>query len=246
MATNRSHSVRNASQSLFSCTALGFAEGATRILSDISITVASGGPLVVLGPNGAGKTTLLKVWHGLLRPSEGFVRWHTPDARALSQAMVFQRPFLLRRSVLANIEYALRIQQVVPNERALRMAKVLADTGLQALAARPARLLSGGEQQRVALARAWALAPAVLFLDEPSANLDPAATRAVEDLIRRIAASGTKIILSTHDLAQAQRLAQEIVFVQGGRLLEHTPAAQFFTAPASSAAAAFVRGELFW
>ena len=157
--------------------------------------------------------------------------------------MVFQRSVLLRRSAAANIEYALRLAGAPPQEWAVRAFSALEHAGLAALARRPARRLSGGEQQRVALARAAALEPAVLFLDEPTASLDPAASRAIEERVRAIHAAGTTIVMSTHNLAQARRLAERVVFLHAGRLVEETPAAEFFRAPRSAEAAAFLEGE---
>jgi tungstate transport system ATP-binding protein len=160
--------------------------------------------------------------------------------------MVFQHPVMLRRSARANIDYALRLHRIPRRLRAARIGDVLADTGLGPLADQAARQLSIGEQQRLALARAWATAPDVLFLDEPTASLDPAATRAVEEIISAIDLTGTKIVMTTHDLGQARRLADEIVFLHRGRLLEHRPAADFFAGPATAEAAAFVAGRLLW
>jgi tungstate transport system ATP-binding protein len=160
--------------------------------------------------------------------------------------MVFQRPVLLRRSVLANIDYALAIRRLPRGLRATRAQEALQLTGLTALAERQATVLSGGEQQRVALARAWALDPEVLFLDEPTANLDPAAKRAVEDAIAGIARAGTKIVMTTHDLGQARRLADEIIFLHNGKVLEQRPAADFFATPEHEAARAFLCGDLLW
>lgn len=131
-------------------------------------------------------------------------------------------------------------------ERAERVEWVLERTGLTALAHRPARRLSSGEQQRLALARAWATAPEVLFLDEPTANLDPTASRAVEELIQAIHQSGTKIVMTTHDLGQARRLADEILFLYRGRLLERSDAPSFFAGPRTAEARAFLDGELLW
>ncbi len=242
-------SARRASGTLLplSCAAVEYSVGGVSLLDKISFTLQAGGPAVVLGANGAGKTLLLKLCHGLLTPTAGRLHWQSGvrDLRR-RQAMVFQRPVLLRRSVAENIEYVLAIHKMPQVERVKSVRAVLELTGLGALAQRAARVLSGGEQQRLALARAWVLAPEVLFLDEPTANLDPAATRAVEQLITEIAATGTKIVLSTHDLPQAQRLATEILFLHRGCLLEHTPAADFFARPQSAAAQAFVRGELWW
>jgi tungstate transport system ATP-binding protein len=158
--------------------------------------------------------------------------------------MVFQRPVMLRRSALGNVEYGLALAGVSRRERAMRARDVLEAVGLEARAHQPARLLSGGEQQKLALARAWALGPGVLFLDEPTANLDPAATREIETIIGQIDASGTKIVMTTHNLGQARRLGDEILFLSGGRLVERAEIERFFAGPASAEAAAFIRGEL--
>ena len=160
--------------------------------------------------------------------------------------MVFQRPVMLRRSAVANVSYALKLAGVAPRERELRARDVLEAVGLAGITERPARVLSGGEQQRLAIARAWALGPEVLFLDEPTANLDPGATRDIEAIIGQIHASGTKIVMTTHNLGQARRLGDEILFLSQGRLVERSPVDQFFTKPASAEADAFIRGELPW
>ena len=222
-----------------------YAAGGTRLLQDVTFRLSAGGRTVVLGANGAGKSLLLRLCHGLLRPTSGTVRWAGPRP-ARHQAMVFQRPVLLRRSVLANVVYPLRLRGLDRRTRRLRAAAALAQAGLAPLARRPARVLSGGEQQRLALARAWALSPQVLFLDEPTANLDPTATRSVETMIDAIHTLGTKIIMTTHDLGQARRLADEVLFVHAGRLLEQAPADGFFAGPRTTAAQAFIRGELPW
>ncbi|HXL68063.1 MAG TPA: ATP-binding cassette domain-containing protein [Xanthobacteraceae bacterium] len=218
-----------------------FAAGGVAILRDVSCTLAAGPPAIVLGPNGAGKSVLLRLCHGLLTPTSGSIRAGNRAASTERTAMVFQRPVMLRRSALANVAYPLDLPRAATKQKA---AALLGRVGLPHLAARPARRLSGGEQQRVALARAWALDPEILFLDEPTASLDPAATRAVEEIVREIAASGVKIVMATHDLGQARRLAGEVVFLHAGRLVEHAPAAQFFDRPQSSEAAKFLRGEL--
>ena len=227
---------------------LAFALNGHWLLQKISFQIEVGGPTVILGPNGAGKTLLLKLCHGLLQPTGGTIRWAaaTPLATRRRQAMMFQRPVLLRRTVAENIEYVLRLQHYPTHALAPRIRELLAQTGLEALATRAARVLSGGEQQRLALARVWALAPEAMLLDEPTANLDPSATRAIELLIQEIAARGTKIILSTHDLAQAQRLASDVVFLHRGCLIERNTADAFFSTPATADAAAFIRGELLW
>ena len=227
---------------------LAFEAVGKRLIDGIDLTLGGGPRTVILGPNGAGKSLLLRLCHGLLQPTRGAVRWCGPGAggNGRRQAMVFQHPVMLRRSAAANIDYALRLKRIPRGLRQARVREVLDDTGLGDLAHRPARTLSIGEQQRLALARAWAAAPEVLFLDEPTANLDPAATRAIEEVIAAIDLTGTKIVMTTHDLGQARRLADEIVFLHRGRLLEQRPAAEFFAQPATPEAAAFIAGKLLW
>lgn len=227
---------------------VGYAVGGKALIEEVSFEIAAGPRTVLLGPNGAGKSLILRLCHGLIRPTSGRIAWLGPDGSRprLYQAMVFQRPVMLRRSAAANIDYALSVRGLAPVERRRRIAEVLAATGLAPLANTSARVLSIGEQQRLALARVWALRPQVLFLDEPTASLDPAATRAVEEIVLRIHASGTKIVMTTHDLGQARRLADEVGFLHLGRLLEHAPAAEFFHTPGSAEARAFVKGELIW
>jgi tungstate transport system ATP-binding protein len=220
--------------------------GGRPLVDRVSLRFAAGVPTVILGPNGAGKSLLLRLCHGLIRPTAGRVAWIGDEAERAQgrQAMVFQRPVLLRRSVAANVDYALATRGVARAERRARIAAVLRECGLSDLADRPARVLSGGEQQRLALARAWATRPEVLFMDEPTANLDPGATRAVEELARAIHAAGTKIVMTTHDLAQARRLAGEVVFLHKGQVVERAPADTFFAGPASADASAFLAGAL--
>lgn len=220
---------------------LRFSAGGVEIIRGIDLELRAGGPTLVVGPNGAGKSVLLRLLHGLLAPGAGVVRWAAGDA-ARRQAMVFQRPVMLRRSVLANAEYPLKLAGIDP----ARAMAALERVGLAALAARPARKLSGGEQQRLALARAWAMGPEVLFLDEPTASLDPAATRQVEAIIAAIAAQGTKVVMTTHDLGQARRLAEEVVLVVAGRVNATGLAPGFFERPPTGEAAAFLRGDLLW
>jgi len=222
---------------------IGYSAGGNAIIRDLSLELRARACTVILGPNGAGKSVLLRLCHGLLQPTEGEIRWSGAQPEK-HQAMVFQRPVMLRRSALANIRYALKRAGVPRAERLKRALDALCAVGLEKLADRPARVLSGGEQQRVALARAWALRPDVLFLDEPTSSLDPAATRAIEEIITAIRDSGTKVIMTTHDLGQARRLADDVVFLHCGRLIEHTEAATFFERPVSSEAATYLRGEL--
>jgi tungstate transport system ATP-binding protein len=225
-----------------------YAIGGRLLLKFINLMLHPELSTIVLGPNGAGKSLLLRLCHGLIAPTQGRVEWLGPDAAQsrLHQAMVFQRPVLLRRTVRANIDYALSLRAMSRAERAARLRHALEMAGLGKHAHRSVQRLSGGEQQRVALARAWALHPEVLFLDEPTANLDPAGTRAVEEVIDTFRRAGTKIVMTTHDLGQARRLADEVIFLHHGEVLEQSPARDFFHSPQSEAARAFLRGELLW
>ncbi len=227
---------------------VSFSAGGRTIIDRVSFELSAGPSTIVLGANGAGKSVLLRLMHGLLAPSSGRVEWlgsNSARARRL-QAMVFQRPVMLRRSVLANITYALALADVPARDRDRLALEALEEVGLATLATRPARVLSGGEQQRLALARAWALHPEVLFLDEPTASLDPAATREIETVIKAFDASGTKIVMVTHNLGQARRLGDEVLFVHQGRVAEVTPVDTFFSQPASAEASAFIKGENPW
>ena len=227
---------------------VAFNVGARRIIDGISLTVEAGPRTVIIGPNGAGKSVLLRLCHGLLKPSAGTIRWNADEAPGAPrrQAMVFQRPVLLRRSALANVTYALGIAGVPRHARTGLAREALHEVGLDAHAANPARVLSGGEQQRLALARAWALRPEIIFLDEPTASLDPGATQEIEKVIDAMVAAGTKIVLVTHNLGQARRLGDEILFLHQGRLIERGPADRFFRKPASAEAKQFLQGELPW
>lgn len=219
--------------------------GGVGILDRISFRIDPGAPTLLVGPNGAGKSTLIRLGMGLVAPSEGRVSWGgRTNSDGSRRAMVFQRPVMLRRTAAANIAYALASAGVPRSERPRRVEELLANVGLERLADRPARRLSGGEQQRLALARALARDPEILFLDEPTASLDPAATKAVEDIVKAAANAGVKIVMASHDLGQARRLAGDVVFLAGGRLIEHTEAEQFFSSPSTAAAAAFLRGDL--
>jgi tungstate transport system ATP-binding protein len=226
---------------------VSFVAQGRRLLDALSIVFEPGPRSVILGANGAGKSLLMRICHGLIAPSSGAVSWRGARAsRGRGQAMVFQRPVMLRRSALGNVVYGLRLAGFSATESEMRARDVIEAVGLERAMHRPARMLSGGEQQRLALARAWALGPEVLFLDEPTANLDPGATREVEYLIGQIHAGGTKIIMTTHNLGQARRLGDEILFLHDGRLAERAPVASFFDRPASAEAAAFIRSELPW
>jgi tungstate transport system ATP-binding protein len=221
---------------------VAFAAGEICILRDVRLSIEAGPPTVLIGPNGSGKTTFIKLAMGLLAPTAGSVRSSLPEPAARRQAIVFQKPVMLRRTAGRNVAYALKAAGR-PSDPAT-VENLLDRVGLAALADRPARRLSGGEQQRLALARALARDPEVLFLDEPTASLDPAATKAVEDIITSAAVGGVKIVMATHDMGQARRLAGDIVFLAKGRLIEHAPAESFFAAPATPEAGSFLAGDL--
>ena len=225
--------------------AVTYAAGAVRLLDIPQLVIEAGPRTVIMGANGAGKSLLLRLMHGLIDPSSGSITWNgmPVEATRTRQGFAAQRPVLLRRSATANIRFALGAALSAP-EKAERVAKALQTAQLQHRARTPARLLSGGEQQRLAIARALVRRPEVLLLDEPTASLDPASTHAVESMISAASQAGVKIILVTHDIGQARRLAEEIVFLHGGKLAEQTPAAAFFSKPRSDAAQAYLDGRL--
>jgi len=227
---------------------VSFVAGGRTIVDRVSLELGAGPRTIILGPNGAGKSVLMRLCHRLLEPTSGRIEWARPElpGERRRQAMVFQRPVMLRRSAIANVEYALGLAGVFAIERARHARAALESVGLAHLAERSARVLSGGEQQRLALARAWALRPEVLFLDEPTASLDPGASAEVERIIQAIRDAGTKIVMCTHNLGQARRLGDEILFLNQGRLAERAPVERFFSAPTSAEAQAFIKGELPW
>lgn len=222
--------------------------GDARIINDVSCRIEARGCTAVLGYNGAGKSILLRLLHGLLVPSGGRVEWSAPASAqdiARRQSMVFQSPTLLRRSVEANIRYVLAKRGYRGSAARLRLEAVLEETELQHLRARSAAVLSGGERQRVALARALASEPDVVFLDEPTASLDPAAIVTIENILKRAMMAGRKLVLVTQSLGQAERLADDVIFLHRGQISEHTPIAEFLKKPRSAPARAFVEGRLF-
>lgn len=224
---------------------LSFAVDGHEILKDISFELPGDELTVLMGPNGAGKSVLLRLLHGLITPTAGTIFWNgRPIDRAMrkTQAMVFQKPVLLRRSVLSNLRFAMGLRGLAKSRNELE--PVLKRLHLEGLADRPARLLSGGEQQRLALARALALKPQVLFLDEPCANLDPASVQLIENTIQQAKAHGTKVILVTHDIHQARRLAERVVFLHSGEIAEIAPANTFFEAADSRQARAYLEGQI--
>jgi tungstate transport system ATP-binding protein len=224
---------------------VGIVAGGVTILDAVTFAFASGAPTVLIGPNGSGKTTLLRAAMGLIKPTRGRITWAGSDAMpSLRRAIVFQRPTMLRRSAAANVKYALANAGMPRAEWSTRTSELLSLVGMSSLGERPARRLSGGEQQRLALARALARDPELLFLDEPTASLDPAATKAIEDVVRAVVARGIKVVMSTHDLGEAKRLAGEIVLLHRGRMIESGHAAAFFARPQSEEARKFIAGEL--
>ena len=217
--------------------------GATAILDGIDVAIHAGAPTLLMGPNGSGKTTLLRLMMGLAAPTEGRVDLALrADGQPLRRAFVFQKPVMLKRRTADNVAFAL----VAAGREASRshVARLLDQVGLGELAARPARKLSAGEQQRLALARALARAPDVLLLDEPTASLDPAQTQAVEAIITAAANAGVKIVMATHDVGQARRIGGDIMVLVRGRLVEHTPANDFFKQPRTPEARRFIAGDL--
>lgn len=215
-----------------------------RPIDGVNLRLVEGPLTVIMGPNGAGKSLLLRLLHGMIHPTEGTILWRgKPLSREdrLRQAMVFQRPVLLRRSVAANIDFILKLRgKVSPG----KCQEILEGVGLHEFARQPARQLSGGEQQRLALARALATEPDVLFLDEPTASLDPASTLLIEQSVLAAHGRGTRVVFVTHDIGQAKRLAGEIVFMHRGRVMEHSPAEQFFEEPDSDAAKHYLAGRI--
>ncbi len=211
------------------------------LLDHVSLRLDAGPPTALLGPNGAGKTTLLHAAMRLVAPTSGRITWGGREAPGRT-AIMFQRPVMMRRTAAANVAFAVRRGN--SRERAQRVHDLLARVSLAHVARRPAPRLSGGERQRLALARALATEPELLFLDEPASNLDPASAKVVEDIIAEAARRGIKIVLATHHLGQARRLAGDVVFMAGGRIVERGPAAEFFAAPKTAQAAAFLRGDL--
>lgn len=218
------------------------------LLAGVDLALTAGRRTVIMGANGAGKSLLLRVLHGLITPDAGQVIWQgTPlsSEAQRAQAMVLQRPVMLRRSVLANLRFALSVRGLRGKARAARVAEALDRAGLADLARSPARVLSGGEQQRLAVARALSTAPRMLLLDEPTASLDPAATRQIEEQVNAAHASGVSVVMVTHDRGQAQRMADDIVFLHKGRVAEAGPARQVLTTPRSEAVAAWLDGRFY-
>ncbi len=214
------------------------------LIGGIDLTISDPGITVIMGYNGAGKSLLLRLLHGLIPQTSGTISWAGQagsNAVRQRQAMVFQSPVLLRRSVSANIDFALKVRG---QRDAAWRDELLELVGLADLSGRPARLLSGGEQQRLSLARALSCRPDVMLLDEPTANLDPASVAVIEDILKNACAEGVKIIFVTHDIGQAKRLGNEIVFLHQGKVAEQSAAEPFFTRPTSKVARAYLEGKI--
>lgn len=215
------------------------------LVGPVDLTLDGHGTCVVIGPNGSGKTTLLRLLHGAARLTQGSITWACPTDQARhDQAFVFQRPVMLRRTVEDNLVYPLRIHGM-PKSEARDLAQVWAKrVGLQDMLRRSAPVLSGGEQQKLALARALIVNPKLVFLDEPCASLDGRAMREFEEILQKARDNGTRLILSTHDMGQARRLADTVVFMLKGRVHEYAPSTKFFTAPETPQASAFLKGDI--
>lgn len=226
---------------------VGLNLGNMPVLHGVSLDVLQGRCLMIMGANGAGKSQLLRVLHGLVEVSQGAVLW---QGRVLDrvardrQAMVFQRPVLLRRSVAANLRFALKRYRLARPQRDRRVAEALSMARLQDRGDRPARTLSGGEQQRLAIARALIVRPDLLLLDEPTASLDPASTRAVEEMITAARLAGVTVVMVTHDAGQARRLADDVAFLQAGRLVAAGPVQQVLGKNAPEPVRAWLEGRL--
>jgi tungstate transport system ATP-binding protein len=237
---------REETPSLLPCAARGlcFKAGDNVLIDEIDLKLTAGPVTMIMGPNGAGKTLLVRLLHGMIEPAAGEITWGgrlLDEATRKRQAMVFQTPVLLRRSVAANIDFVLNLhdgRNLQSSEEILHMA------GLADKARQPARLLSGGERQRLAIARALATNPDVLFLDEPTASLDPASTLAIEEIVGQARDRGVKIIFITHDVGQARRLGDEVIFMHHGAIVEQAPATRFFDSPESSEARDYLAGRI--
>ncbi|MEM9736139.1 MAG: ATP-binding cassette domain-containing protein [Pseudomonadota bacterium] len=239
---------RGISAPLIEARGVRYGAGGKTLIHGLDLAIRPGRRTVILGPNGAGKSLTMRLLHGLIAPAAGQVLWRGAPMGAAgrqAQAMVFQRPVMLRRSVRANLRFALTVRGFRGAERARREAEALARARLEPLAHRPARVLSGGEQQRLAVARALACQPQALFLDEPTASLDPASTQAIEALILEAHRAGVTVILITHDLGQARRLGEDVVFLQDGRIAEAGPASRVLESPSAAPVRAWLEGRLY-
>ena len=222
-----------------------YATASSTLLNNLDFTLTQNGVTAIMGPNGAGKSTLLRLLAGLLHPTSGTISWPNPSpSMPDGRAVVFQRPVILRRSVSANVHHAIAPLKLTRAQVSNRISAALAVCDLEHLQDAPARRLSGGEQQRLAMARALARKPKVLLLDEPTASLDPASTKAIEQITLQSMKDGTKVVLVTHDAGQARRLANDVIFLNAGQIVEHTPAPMFFAKPHSQPARDYLAGRI--
>ena len=214
------------------------------IIPNLNLRIESKGITVIMGPNGSGKSVLVRLLHGLLTPTNGSIMYGERNLNKLirqKQAMVFQNPVLLRRNVLANMTF---VDSIRENTGLANCKEILALLGLEQFQSHPAHLLSAGEKQRLALARAIVLKPSILFLDEPTANLDPSSIHLIEKILKTARDAGVKIIFITHDINQAKRIADDIIFIQKGKVLEYTETNFFFNEPKASETAAYLDGKI--
>jgi tungstate transport system ATP-binding protein len=218
---------------------MGLRFGRVQALQGLSLRIDAGERVALVGGNGSGKSTLLRCLHGLLAPSEGVLQ-----RAPVAQAMVFQRPFMLRASAQRQVALGLWLAGTPWREASAQALRALQRVGLQALASRSARSLSGGQQQRLALARAWALQPQVLFLDEPTSSLDPSGKKDVEALMAEFADAGTTLVFSSHNMGQVKRLASRVIYLERGQALVDAATEIFFDKARPNAARAFLQGEL--
>jgi len=218
----------------------------TTLIRNFSLEINKPGVSVILGHNGAGKSLLLKLLHGVIHPSSGVVRWdqHAPHINQYWRTYLLQRPTFFNQSIEFNIEFVLRIAGIQKSKHKQRCQDALDACGLTHLRQRNTSSLSGGELQKVSLARAWVLHPSVILLDEPTVALDPPSVISFEKIIKQFESSGTKIIMTTHDLTQANRLANEVIFIDKGEMIEQSDAGSFFAGPSSNQAQRFISGEL--
>ena len=223
---------------------LNYNSSNNQIITNVNITIQSKGITVIMGPNGSGKSVLIRLLQGLLTPTTGYISYNNnPLDKSIRrrQAMVFQTPTLLRRTVLSNITFANSINEKIDLAHCKSLLNLL---GLRAFQSYPAQLLSAGEKQRLALARALVLKPYILFLDEPTANLDPASIQLIEEIVQNANKSGVKIIFITHDIGQAKRIADDIIFLNKGEILEYTETNLFFQTPQTKETAAYLDGNI--
>ncbi|MCF8467847.1 MAG: ATP-binding cassette domain-containing protein [Sneathiella sp.] len=220
-------------------------KGGQQIVGPLALTMGGVGCSIVIGPNGAGKTTLLRLMHGLERASSGSVKWALKQSEVFTrQSFVFQTPVVMRRSVIENIAYPLHVRGIDRKIAIGEAEKWIDKVGLMKSTHKDANVLSGGEKQKLAIARALITKPDVLFLDEPTTNLDGSSTQDIEKLIRRARDAGTRIVMATHDFGQARRLADEVLFMHHGIVHERAAAEIFFADPGTTEAQVFLRGDL--